>query len=338
MQRCIELAARGIGHVAPNPPVGAVIVYNNRIIGEGWHKGYGQDHAEVMALNSVSAEDKKYFSQSTLYVSLEPCNHVGKTPPCSDRIIAEGIPTVVIGTMDPNSSVKGQGLQRLQSAGIDVIESIAQTDCDWLIRRFKKHAQQRPYYILKWAQSAQGYMGLPDRQIWFSNSITKLLSHKWRSQIDGLLVGHRTITIDKPTLNNRFFGSRSPVIIILDVHNKLADNQHIKTLKSKIIIINSEHQYQDQSIHFERIDSAIELYPQLDQILVKHSLYTIMIEGGATTLKSFIQAKIWDEARIIKTAADLNHGIIAPKLSGTAVSRMRLQSDVIETWISDTVI
>lgn len=330
MRRCLDLASRGIGKVAPNPPVGAVIVHEDRIIGEGWHQRYGADHAEVMAFNSVSKANQALLHKSVLYVSLEPCNHHGQTPPCTNRIIEEKIPVVVIGTLDPNPNVKGQGAQKLSDMGIKIYSHILSDQCDQLIRRFKVHALNRPYFILKWAQSRDGFMGKKDQQIWISTLTTKYLTHKWRSQIDGILVGYRTIDIDNPQLTNRLYGSKSPTRIIIDLNARLPTSKQVMTDGHKTIILTFGPSRTTDLLIYEHIDSSLGFFEQLEHILMSHRLYTVMIEGGRDTIQRFIQENIWHEAWIICADKVLNQGLEAPIIDGTPIQSYDIDTDVIE--------
>ncbi len=333
MQRCLDLAAQGIGNVAPNPPVGAVIVYQNRIIGEGYHQQYGQAHAEPNAINSVLPQDKHLLSQSTLYVSLEPCSHFGKTPPCSDLIIKTGIPKVVIASPDPFELVNGQGIQKLRAAGIEVTIDILQTEANWLMRRFLTyHQQQRPYIILKWAQTANHFIAPTNKQQqWISNSFAKMLTHRWRTEEQAILVGTNTALADNPQLTARLWTGKQPLRLVIDRYGRLQNkplhlldnslptvvftqthpNQNVNQANLQYIPINFEHQPLQQILHF--------LYQQ--------KIQSVIVEGGAALLNSFIDANLWDEARVFTAPIYWDNGLTAPLLSNAKLHQKQKIDD-----------
>lgn len=333
MQRCLDLAAQGIGNVAPNPPVGAVIVYQNRIIGEGYHQQYGQAHAEPNAINSVLPQDKHLLSQSTLYVSLEPCAHFGKTPPCSDLIIKTGIPKVVIASPDPFELVNGQGIEKLRAAGIEVTIDILQTEANWLMRRFLTyHQQQRPYIILKWAQTANHFIAPTNKQQqWISNSFAKMLTHRWRTEEQAILVGTNTALADNPQLTARLWIGKQPLRLVIDRYGRLQNkplhlldnslptvvftqthpNQNVNQANLQYIPINFEHQPLQQILHF--------LYQQ--------KIQSVIVEGGAALLNSFIDANLWDEARVFTAPIYWDNGLTAPLLSNAKLHQKQKIDD-----------
>ena len=333
MQRCLDLAAQGIGNVAPNPPVGAVIVYQNRIIGEGYHQQYGQAHAEPNAINSVLPQDKHLLSQSTLYVSLEPCAHFGKTPPCSDLIIKTGIPKVVIASPDPFELVNGQGIQKLRAAGIEVTIDILQTEANWLMRRFLTyHQHQRPYIILKWAQTANHFIAPTNKQQqWISNSFAKMLTHRWRTEEQAILVGTNTALADNPQLTARLWIGKQPLRLVIDRYGRLQNkplhlldnslptvvftqthpNQNVNQANLQYIPINFEHQPLQQILHF--------LYQQ--------KIQSVIVEGGAALLNSFIDANLWDEARVFTAPIYWDNGLTAPLLSNAKLHQKQKIDD-----------
>lgn len=333
MQRCLDLAAQGIGNVAPNPPVGAVIVYQNRIIGEGYHQQYGQAHAEPNAINSVLPQDKHLLSQSTLYVSLEPCSHFGKTPPCSDLIIKTGIPKVVIASPDPFELVNGQGIEKLRAAGIEVTIDILQTEANWLMRRFLTyHQHQRPYIILKWAQTANHFIAPTNKQQqWISNSFAKMLTHRWRTEEQAILVGTNTALADNPQLTARLWIGKQPLRLVIDRYGRLQNkplhlldnslptvvftqthpNQNVNQANLQYIPINFEHQPLQQILHF--------LYQQ--------KIQSVIVEGGAALLNSFIDANLWDEARVFTAPIYWDNGLTAPLLSNAKLHQKQKIDD-----------
>lgn len=318
MLRCLDLASKGLPNVAPNPMVGAVLVYDDRIIGEGYHMQFGQPHAEVNCLNSVKEEDLKFICKSTLYVSLEPCNHYGKTPPCSDLIIKNKIPKVVIGCKDPFEKVNGTGLQKLLEAGIDVKMDVLENKAIQLNRRFFTfHQQNRPYIILKWAQSKDGYIATSQNQpTKISNIVTDKLVHQWRNEESGIMVGTNTVLADNPKLTVRHISGKNPVRIFLD--RKLQANPLSAILddSAPTIIFNQIIEKQEGTNHFVKLnDENYNLKGILD-FLYSLGIMSILVEGGTRLIQSFINNKIWDEARVItNTNLILKSGLAAPILN-----------------------
>jgi len=312
LHRCVQLAKRGGKFVRSNPQVGAVLVHTDRIIGEGYHEIYGGNHAEVNAIESVAEKDKQLISNSTLYVSLEPCNHRGKTGPCTQLIIEHKIPHVVIGKKDPNENVESNGVEKLRSAGINV-DIVDHQTSDQLIRPFTKGSLRNiPYIILKYAQSKDNYMGQDGLQVSISNKYTQHLVHKWRTEIDGIMVGTQTVLTDNPKLTNRLANGESPIRIIPDKHHKINDSYHVRS-------DGNETWFYKDSIDLENLMS--DLY--------KKGIYRIMIEGGATLLKSFIAANLWHEARVITSDKLLHKGIKAPMVKGKLISTQSVSTDTI---------
>ncbi len=322
MQRCLELAALGMGKVSPNPMVGAVVVYQNEIIGEGYHEQYGQAHAEVNAINQVLAKfdnAAELLRQSTIYVSLEPCAHYGKTPPCADLIIKYQIPRVVIGCRDPFDMVDGKGIEKLQAARIEVVSGVLDDECKWLNRRFFTRVQKhRPYIILKWAQTADGFFAPADNtQLWITGEESRKLVHQWRGEEDAVLVGTNTAAIDNPQLNVRYGNGQNPKRIVidrnlkLDISLKLFDGS-VETLIFNAIKtdINGKNKY----IALEDFDRYVPQYI-LYQLYLQ-DIQSVIIEGGASTLSSFIEAGLWDEARVFTGTKSLLNGIKAPDIKG----------------------
>lgn len=314
--RCIQLAKLGAGNVAPNPMVGAVLVYEDKIIGEGYHKKYGEPHAEVNCINSVWEENESLIEKSTIYVSLEPCAHHGKTPPCSDLIIKNKIKKVVIGCKDIYKEVSGKGIQKLQDAGVEVITGILENECRDLNKRFFTfHQKNRPYIILKWAQSANGKIGSNnDKRILISNDFSNRLVHKWRSEESGILVGTNTVSRDNPSLTTRLWEGKNPVRIVIDKELKLPSTLKIFNQDSKTIIFNNVKNSIDGNLQFVRLETNNYLEEML------HSLYelniqSVLVEGGTKTLQSFIDKGLWDEARIITNKGMIiENGIAAPEM------------------------
>ncbi|CAN5817235.1 bifunctional diaminohydroxyphosphoribosylaminopyrimidine deaminase/5-amino-6-(5-phosphoribosylamino)uracil reductase RibD [soil metagenome] len=333
MKRCLELAELGSGNVAPNPMVGAVLVYEGRIIGEGYHRQYGQAHAEVNCINSVPAALQHLIMKSTLYVSLEPCNHVGKTPPCSDLIIHHKIPTVVIACTDPFEKVNGTGIQKLKDAGVNVVTGILEKEAIYLNRRFFTfHKEQRPYIILKWAQSNNRNIAHADfSPAKISNDITNRLVHKWRSEEAAIMVGTTTALHDDPSLTTRLWKGKNPVRVLIDKHLKLPANLHLFDNTIQTIIINTIKQEEDGNNSFYQIGKSEDTIAVTLNILRQRNLISLIVEGGATLLQSFINANCWDEARVITNKSlNIENGIAAPVLGDVpAFKKQQLLTDEI---------
>lgn len=321
LARCIELAKNGLGTTYPNPMVGSVIVYDNQIIGEGWHKKAGEPHAEVNAVNSV--KDKSLLEKATIYVSLEPCSHFGKTPPCCDLIIQHKIPNVVIGTMDPNEKVAGRGIKKLLEAGIQVTVGVLEAECNELNKRFFSfHQKQRPYIILKWAESQDGFIAPNERNeqkpVWISNPYSRQLVHKWRTEEQAILVGTQTAIDDNPKLDVRDWTGYSPIRIVLDQNNRIPKTHHLldKQLKT-IVFCQSKHHTNEENLTFEVIDFNQNIAPQIVRTLFDYQIQSVIIEGGRQTLQTFIDANLWDEARIFKGKNTFKNGTKAPIIKPT---------------------
>ena len=315
MKRCIELASEVIGNTYPNPMVGCVIVHNNKIIGEGSTQEYGYNHAEVDAINSVVNKD--LLIESTLYVSLEPCNHHGKTPPCTKLILDKGIKNVVIGSKDPNRNVLGGGINTLISNGCNVEFGVMKEECDTLNRRFFTFQnQKRPYIILKWAESKDGFIS-PKKSdqkkgeiFWISNEESKKMSHYFRSQEHSILVGVQTVIDDNPKLTTRLVDGNNPVRIVLDPNNRIPLNSKVLSNESETIIFSSTKNL-ELNVDNEVIDQF-----DLDSImesLFKRGIQSMIVEGGAYTIQKFIDADKWDCIRIFKSEKNLREGLIGPK-------------------------
>jgi diaminohydroxyphosphoribosylaminopyrimidine deaminase/5-amino-6-(5-phosphoribosylamino)uracil reductase len=322
MQRCLDLAALGMGKVSPNPMVGAVIVHDGKIIGEGYHQQYGQAHAEVNAINDALAKFDnagELFKKSTIYVSLEPCAHYGKTPPCADLIIKHHIPKVVVGCRDPFDQVDGKGIEKLKDAGIEVLVGVLEDECKWLNRRFFTRVQQhRPYIILKWAQTADGFFAPDDnKQHWITGLESRKLVHQWRGEEDAILVGKNTVLADNPQLNVRYGDGRSPKRIVIDRRLELKNNLHVFDQSVETLIFNEIKTAIDGKNKYIALEDFDRYVPQyiLYQLYLQ-DIQSVIIEGGAYTLNSFIEAGLWDEARIFTGETTLTTGIKAPKING----------------------
>ena len=317
------MAKNGLGSTYPNPLVGSVIVYEDKIIGEGWHRKAGEPHAEVNAINAV--EDKSLLSKATIYVSLEPCSHFGKTPPCADLIIAHKIPNVVIGTIDPFAKVAGNGIKKLMEAGANVTVGVLEEECYELNKRFFTfHNKKRPYIILKWAETADGFIApkTKDEQkpVWITNTYSRQLVHKWRTEEQAILVGTKTVLDDNPNLNARDFFGNNPIRIVLDKSGKIDSNFHVKDNSIKTLILTESKAFQStENCIYETCEFDENLVENTLAILVKHQIQSVIIEGGSKTIQSFIDKNFWDEARIFKGKNTFENGTKAPVIKGKIV-------------------
>ncbi|KIQ20991.1 riboflavin biosynthesis protein RibD [Flavobacterium sp. MEB061] len=333
IKRCIELARNGFGTTYPNPMVGSVIVYEDRIIGEGWHKKAGEPHAEVNAVRSV--KDKSLLKKATIYVSLEPCSHFGKTPPCCDLIIANEIPNVVVGTVDPNEKVAGNGIRKLIAAGTNVTVGVLEKECNELNKRFFTfHNKKRPYIILKWAESQDGFLA-PEKNInqdrkpvWITNQYSRQLVHKWRSEEQSILVGTQTVIDDNPKLNTRDWAGNNPVRVVLDQNNRISKDSFIFDDSVKTIVFTkSESNSSTENTTFEIIDFDQNIIQQILDVLYQNQIQSIIIEGGLKTLQSFIDKNVWDEARIFIGKTSFEKGTKAPIISKKNTTKTFIQDD-----------
>ncbi|MES1220902.1 MAG: bifunctional diaminohydroxyphosphoribosylaminopyrimidine deaminase/5-amino-6-(5-phosphoribosylamino)uracil reductase RibD [Bacteroidota bacterium] len=317
MQRCLQLAKLGMGDVAPNPMVGAVLVHEATIIGEGFHQKFGAPHAEVNCINSVKEKDRDLISKSILYVSLEPCAHFGKTPPCADLIIQHKIPEVIIGCRDPFIEVNGKGIENLIAAGVKVVTGILENECKELNKRFFCfHTKQRPYIILKWAQSADGKIGNKDKRIPISNEFTNRLVHKWRSEETSILAGTNTVLTDDPELTTRLWDGNDPIRLVIDMNLKLPSSLKVFNNKAKTILFNKLKNEQCENIEFCKLKENENLVQQIIVALYERRIQTVIVEGGAKLLQSFIDENLWDEVRRIENRKlKMGDGVSAPVLS-----------------------
>ena len=331
MNRCIGLAKLAAGNVAPNPIVGAVLVHDGKIIGEGYHKKFGEPHAEVNCINSVKDEKKKLINKSTLYVSLEPCSHFGKTPPCVDLIIKNKIPKVVIGCKDVYKEVDGKGIKKLQEAGIEVITGILEKECIDLNKRFFTfQLKQRPYVILKWAESANGKIGSANERVFISNEYTNRLVHKWRGEEAAILIGTDTALLDDPALTTRLWKGNNSIRLVIDMNLRLPSHLKIFNKEVKTIIFNKLKQEEDGNLIFYKVEEE-NLLPQLLKILYELNIQSVIVEGGAKLLQSFIDKGLWDEARIIQNEKlKIKSGVDGPELKNAYCQKQ-------EKYFSDTI-
>ena len=315
IQRCIQLAKNALGNTYPNPLVGSVIVHDGKIIGEGWHHKAGEAHAEVNAIRSV--KNKTLLKESTLYVNLEPCSHFGKTPPCSDLIIANKIPRVVIGCQDPFEKVNGSGIQKLKEAGIEVLVNVGEVESQELNSRFfTYHQKKRPYILLKWAQSQDGYIA-PEKEIrtekkavFLSSKEDQIRVHQWRKEEEAILIGVQTLIDDNPSLTTRWVDGKNPIRIVLDPNNRAKKNANVFTDNNA-----STLHFTRKSLGLKKECSASDFLNASLNVLFEQKISSVLVEGGSATLQHFIDQNIWDEARIFVAEKKLVRGVKAPEIS-----------------------
>ena len=334
MQRCIDIAKRGIRAVAPNPMVGCVLVVEGKIIGEGYHERYGEAHAEVNAINNVS--NQNLLKNATLYVSLEPCSHTGKTPPCCDLLIQNGIKKVVVGTKDPNPLVGGKGIEKLKNSGIEVSEGILKDQCLELNKRFFTfHEKQRPYVTLKWAQTLDGFLDQirkdGEQKInWISEPETKTLVHKWRSEEQSILVGRNTITNDNPSLTVRDYGGMNPIRLVIDSQLQISGNLNIFSKDAPTIVFNRVKDKKENNVEWIKIKETST--NSILKELYRRGIQSVFVEGGSRTLQYFIIDNLWDEARVIVGQKYFKEGYKAPIINKVPVKSMPFGKDMIHYY------
>jgi diaminohydroxyphosphoribosylaminopyrimidine deaminase / 5-amino-6-(5-phosphoribosylamino)uracil reductase len=336
MHRCLQLALLGAGHVAPNPLVGAVLVYNGVIIGEGYHQQFGGPHAEVNCINSVAEKNRQYISQATLYVSLEPCAHFGKTPPCANLIIANKIKKVVIGCADTFDQVNGKGIQKLLANGIDVTLGVLVQQCIDINKAFFEfNKNKRPYIILKWAQAANGFIADNSQQrTLITNQYTNRLVHKWRAETAAILVGTNTALKDNPSLNTRLWPVAANTRIIIDLDLKVPATHHIYDGSQKTIVFNAIENQKIEKLTYIKLERNAELLHQICTILHAHNIQSILVEGGAKLLQAFITNQLFNEIRVIEnTNLHITQGIAAPVLPALKISQQYfIQTDKVTIY------
>ncbi len=320
IKRCIQIAKNGLGSTAPNPMVGCVIVHNNSIIGEGFTSPYGGAHAEVNAINSVL--NKSLLKQSTLYVTLEPCSHIGKTPPCSDLIIKHHIPKVVIGCQDSNPKVAGEGISKLKASGCDVTVGSLEANCRAHHKRFFTfHEKKRPYIILKWAETKDGFIApehkLDQKPVWITNTSSRKLVHKWRAEEQAILIGYNTAVQDNPQLTTRDWKGKNPIRIVLDKDEKLGKDLSV---------------YNDEAETLLLKENTAE---GICKSLYAYKINSVIVEGGAKTLQRFVDANLWDEARVFVGPTFFEAGVKAPTISGQLISTQQLKDDTLNIYYND---
>lgn len=336
ISRCIQLAKNGLGTTFPNPMVGSVIVHEDKIIGEGFTSPYGGPHAEVNAINSV--KDRSVLKESTLYVTLEPCSHFGKTPPCADLIIQHKIPRVVIGLLDPNEKVAGRGVEKLKSAGCELIVGVLEQECREHHKRFLCfHTKNRPYIILKWAETADGFIA-PSKErrqkepepFWISNPYSQQLVHQWRTQEQAILVGTTTVLDDNPKLNIRHWKGKNPVRVVLDQQLKIPRHFHVLDGSVKTIVICGQVPTSPaKGVLYEQIDFSDAIIPQICEVLHRNDILSIIIEGGTQTLQSFIDSEVWDEARIFIGEPCFKTGVRSPQIQRAPFKKEQVITDTL---------
>jgi diaminohydroxyphosphoribosylaminopyrimidine deaminase/5-amino-6-(5-phosphoribosylamino)uracil reductase len=339
MRRCLELAVLGMGKVSPNPMVGCVIVHNDKIIGEGYHEQFGQAHAEVNAVHSVlstyASEAENLLKQSTVYVSLEPCAHFGKTPPCADLLIRHQVKKVVIGNSDPFADVDGKGIEKLKNAGIEVVTGILEQECCMVNKRFfTRVRQQRPYIILKWATTANGFFAPRNTvQQWISGPLSKKLVHKWRGEEDAILVGKGTALADNPQLSSREWPGKNPLRILVDRKLEVPITHHLFSHSTKTVIFNELKTEVIDNVYYIQMEDMQYYLPQKIAFqLHLMDIQSVIIEGGAHMLNLFIQSKIWDEARVFTSGNSWKEGLPSPQILGILTDEISIGSDTLHIY------
>lgn len=339
MRRCLDLAVKAEGLTYPNPMVGAVVVYKNRIVGEGYHLAAGSPHAEVNAINSV--EEKNVLRESILFVSLEPCSHFGRTPPCTDLIISSGIPVVVIGTRDTSEKVDGKGIEKLGRAGIKVVCGVMESECRRVNRRFFTfHEKKRPYITLKWAQSADGFIDIvrpadsTPEPYWITGKAERVLVHKWRSEEEAILVGGETIRRDRPKLNVRYWSGRDPIKVILSRSGNLGDFQAGNETKNMVFTLNNKIYPRDNCEYIVLSEGDIPAQ-KICEVLYNYGVSSVFIEGGAVVHNMFIEAGMWDEARIFTGRRLFGNGKKAPRIEGLTIDEFNFEEVILKLVLNN---
>ncbi len=334
MRRCFDLARLGKGFVSPNPPVGALLVYDDEIIGEGFHKSWGGQHAEVEAIQSVPEHLRPLIPKSTLYVSLEPCCIHGKTPPCINLILDQGIKSVVVSAIDQTPGVRGRGLSVLREHGVEVHQGVLEAEGRWLVRFRNKWATTgRPWVIAKFARSKDGFMGLLDRQVWISNALSFRLVHRWRHEVDAIMVATNTALIDNPRLTTRLWFGCSPRRVILDRQGRLPHHLHVFDGQVPTIVITERAQcFRTLPVQTIQLDFGTRFWPSLLDQLGTMGITSLLVEGGSRLLYSLVESNCWDEARVFESPMVLGKGVRAPSFSGRVVQSLSLGDNTLTIW------
>jgi diaminohydroxyphosphoribosylaminopyrimidine deaminase/5-amino-6-(5-phosphoribosylamino)uracil reductase len=343
MTRAIQLAKNGLGTTYPNPMVGCLIILNDKIIGEGFTSPYGGSHAEVNAIASV--KDKSQLKFATLYVTLEPCSHFGKTPPCADLIIKHKIPRVVIGLLDPHKKVAGKGIERLKDSGCEVIIGILEEECREHHKRFLTFIEKkRPYIILKWAETLDGFIAPSKTErkenpepYWITSSYAKQLVHQWRSEEQSILVGTNTVLDDNPKLDVRHWNGKNPFRIVIDRDLKTPNTYHVfdKSVATLVLTAVEGPLKYRKGLHYEVLNFSTDLAKQICEILFRYNLTSVLIEGGSQTLQTFIDSNLWDEARVFTGTTTFKKGVKAPTISGKLIGTDTIGVDTLKTYHND---
>ena len=332
MNRCIELAALGVGQVSPNPMVGSVIVIDDKIVSEGFHARVGQSHAEVHAIGKVKGFLP--LNLATLYVNLEPCTHLGKTPPCVDAIIDAKIRRVVVGMIDPSDKIAGRGVASLREKGIEVVVGVLKAECEELNRRFITfHNKKRPYIILKWAQTSDGFLARSDgTSKWISGEESRRLVHQWRTEEDAILVGTTTAVVDNPQLTVRHVKGRSPLRSVIDRSLKVPSSHNVYDSKAQTIIFTTRAATISKQVEHLAIDFNGNVVDQVLKVLYERNILSLIVEGGANTLSTFINQELWDEARIFTAPQSFGSGLKAPAIGNRLLSEVDVEADKLKIF------
>jgi diaminohydroxyphosphoribosylaminopyrimidine deaminase / 5-amino-6-(5-phosphoribosylamino)uracil reductase len=334
MRRAIELAQKGLGSVSPNPMVGCVIVHGDTVIGEGYHQQYGGPHAEPNAVAAVKNQD--LLTESTVYVTLEPCAHWGKTPPCANLLVEKKVKKVIIGALDTNPLVAGKGIEILRAAGIEVVSGILEQEVRFQNRRFFCFMEKkRPYIILKWAQTADGFIARKNFDSkWISNSLSRQLVHRWRAEEDGIMVATNTARYDDPQLNVRDWAGRNPTRIVLDKHRALDQKLNLFDQSQATICYTGDYSEKRENLEFVALGEKFDLGAILKDLYGRR-IQSLIVEGGAKLLQSFIDQNLWDEARVFRSDTLFGEGIEAPQFSGQILEKNQMTGNevtIFKNW------
>ncbi|MEM7548825.1 MAG: bifunctional diaminohydroxyphosphoribosylaminopyrimidine deaminase/5-amino-6-(5-phosphoribosylamino)uracil reductase RibD [Bacteroidota bacterium] len=327
MSRAIELARLGSGKVSPNPMVGCVIVSNDEVIGEGWHRAYGGPHAEVNAVDDV--KDLDQLKDSALYVTLEPCNHYGKTPPCTDLILKNEMSKVIVGSLDPNPLVAGTGIEKLRSAGVEVETNVLKDQCSELNKRFFCfHRKKRPYVILKWAETQDGFVARNDFDSkWISSELSRQLVHKWRTEEDAILVGYKTAFYDNPSLTSRDYFGKNPLRLLIDFNHDLPNTYNLFDGKVKTVVYSVQEKTSESSKVENSLIRSAHIVDDILHDLFKKNILSLIVEGGSKTLSQFIESGNWDEIRLFRSGKTFEDGIQSPIFEADLQEKYEMDGD-----------